>query len=313
MAIANSSQHTLFFDAEAAYGDQDASTAYVEVEHATCNFNVTKSAIESERIRGDRNIDDSRHGVHTVGGEITAELSYAPSNLTLLEAALGGTYTTGSSSAADDDIVKVGSSRRSFTFERNFKDITAGDFHYYQGMEVSSVSISVAPDAMVGVTYGFVGKSLTVSDAIDSHGSDTAVAAAIKPFDSFSAVIKEAGSTVANVTGLEITIENGLAPAFIIGSKFTSRPALGKCRVTGNLTAFFEDKTLLNKFLDEDESSLEITFTDGTNSLKIAIPRIKFNSGQTDVSGEEQISLGMDFQALYDSTSATTISIDKTP
>lgn len=305
MAIANSSQHTLFFDAEAAYGVQDDTTAYVEVEHATCNFNVTKSAIESERIRGDRNIDDSRHGVHTVGGEITAELSYAASNLTLLEAVLGGTYSS--------DVVKVGNARRSFTFERNFKDITAGDFHYYQGMEVSSVSISVAPDAMVGVTYGFVGKSLTVSDAIDAHGSDTAVAAAIKPFDSFSAVIKEAGSTVANVTGLEITIENGLAPAFIIGSKFTSRPALGKCRVTGNLTAFFEDKTLLNKFLDEDESSLEITFTDGSNSLKIAIPRIKFNSGQTDVSGEEQISLGMDFQALYDSTSATTISIDKTP
>jgi len=304
MAIANSSQHTLFFDAEASYGLQDSSTAFVEMEHTGCTFNVTKSAIESERLRGDRNIDDSRHGVITVGGEVTAELSYDVCHLTMLEAVLGGTYSS--------DIVKVGVTQRSFTFERNYKDITAGDFHYFQGMQLNTVAVSVAPDAMIGVTYGFVGKSLTVADAVDAHGS-SASAGSVKPFDSFSATIQEGGGAIANVTALDFTIENGMSPSFIVGSPTTIQPPLGKARVTGSLTAYFEDKTLLNKFLNETESSLDIKFTDGSNELKFIFPRIKYNSGQADASGEDQISITMDFVALYDASSATTISIDKTP
>ena len=304
MAIANSSQHKLHFDQETSYGQQDASTAYVEMEHTGCTFNVTKSAIESERIRGDRNIDDHRHGNITVGGEVTSELSYDASHLAIIEAALCGTYSS--------DVVKIGTEERSFTFERNYADITDGDYHYFQGMQVNSLAVSVAPDAMIGVTYGFVGKSLTVSDTIDTHGTTTPVGA-YKPFDSFSATINEGGSAIANVTALDFTIENGLAPSFVIGSQTTKQPPLGKARVTGSLTAFFEDKTLLNKFLNETESSLDITFTDGTNSVKFDFPRVKFNSGQADSTGEDQISLSMDFVALYDSSEATTISFDKSP
>lgn len=57
---------------------------------------LTKDAYDSEEIRSDRMVSDSRHGIRRVGGEIVAELSPA-SHDDAYEALMGGFWRTGAS------------------------------------------------------------------------------------------------------------------------------------------------------------------------------------------------------------------------
>ena len=75
------------------------------------------------------------------------------------------------------------------------------------------------------------------------------------------------------------------------------------------MTAYFENTTLLNKFINETESSLDFTIGDGTNTLRFKCPRIKYTGGQPDVGGEGPVTLTMPFQALLDSTTSTNLRI----
>ena len=75
----------------------------------------------------DKNVD--RHGNRKVGGDIKGELSYGTFD-DLLEAVLCGTWTT--------DVLKAGTTRRSFTFERYFADIT--QYLRYRGCEINTSS-----------------------------------------------------------------------------------------------------------------------------------------------------------------------------
>jgi hypothetical protein len=109
-----------------------------------------------------------------------------------------------------------------------------------------------------------------------------------------------------------MSLENGIEPLFAVGSQTTQRPSIGKSRLTGTLTTYFEDKTLYEKFLNETESSIQLVLTDlDGNSYTIDLPRVKYNSGQPDVSGEGAITIGMEFVALYDTTDTSQIKITR--
>jgi hypothetical protein len=80
------------------------------------------------------------------------------------------------------------------------------------------------------------------------------------------------------------------------------------------VTAFFENSTMLEKFINETESSIDFTLPDGAgNELKFILPRVKYNGGQPDVGGEGPITLAMPFQALLDDTYETNLVIERTP
>ena len=63
------------------------------------------------------------------------------------------------------------------------------------------------------------------------------------------------------------------------------------------------------KFLNETESNLEFTLSDGTNAYTFSLPRVKYNSGQPDVSGEGEVTVSMGFQALFNATEESQIVI----
>ena len=56
-------------------------------------------------------------------------------------------------------------------------------------------------------------------------------------------------------------IENGISPKYVVGSKETIRPSIGRYKVTGQVSAYFEDSYLLEKFINEASSSLVFTLT----------------------------------------------------
>lgn len=302
MTIANGAQHSLHYVAESTYGTTPSTPAFKPLPHTGTTLAMTKDAVESEKLRGDRQVEDFRHGNKTVGGDITAELEYAAFD-DFLEAALCGTWAA--------DVLKAGTTRRSFSIQRKFADLATPEFHTYKGCEINTLSLSVSPNAMVGTTFGIIGKDLTLATAAIT-GSTFAADAGEVPFDSFTGSITEGGSSIATVTAIEMTLENGIEPLFSVGSQTTNRPAIGRSRLTGTLTTYFESKTLYEKFLNETSSSIVLTLTDvDGNDYIITIPSVKYNSGQPDVAGEGAITIAMEFIGLYNSSDASQIKIER--
>ena len=303
MTIASGSRHRLAYIAEVTYGTTPSTPAFTTIRHNACSLGLSKDAVESDEIRGDRQIASFRHGNKQVGGDVESDLLYGEHDA-LLEAALCGTWST--------DVLKAGTTRRSFTLERTFQDIT--QFIRYKGCEVNGFSLKLSPNKMAALSFSIIGQDQDAPAGTAIAGSSYSSLTTVEPFDSFNAVITEGGSAIAIITEAEIKLVNGIEPQFVIGSALTVRPAIGRSNVSGSITAFFEDATLLNKFRNETESALDITLTDPAgNTFQIQLGNITYTSGQPDVSGEGSVSLSMSFQAIYDSSDASNIVITRNP
>ena len=241
MAIANGAQQSLAFIAEAVYGTTPTTPTMIPFPFTGTTLAISKDGIESEKLRGDRQIEDFRHGNKTVGGDITSELEYGAFD-DILQAVTCGTWAT--------NVLKPGVVRRSFTVERKFADLATPEWHRYTGCEFNTLALSIAPNAMIGASWTVVGQDLSIGTAALS-GSSYSADVGNTPFDSFTGAITEGGTAIATVTSLDITIENGLEPLFSVGSQITNRPSIGKSRVTGSLTTYFDSKALYQKFLEK--------------------------------------------------------------
>ncbi len=310
-ATATGARHSMGAIAEVTYGTTPATPAFVDVRHTSVNIGLTKTALESAEIRSDRQIAHFRHGNKSVAGDVGFELSYGTFDQ-FLEAALGGTWAVDTPGIGTDQL-QVGTTRRSFSIERLFANLATPEYHRYTGAEVNSFSLSVAPDAIVTGTFNFIAQDTSIGTAIIT-GATYPAASTTEPFDSFSGTITEGGSAIATVTSVEMTLENGLNPLFVVGSALTDRPVIGKSRVTGTLTTYFQSKTLLDKFINETSSSLVFTLTDPAGNLyDFTLPNIIYTGGQPDVEGEGEVTVALPFTALYDSTEGSNITIERNP
>jgi hypothetical protein len=310
-STATGSGHSLDYIEEVTYGTTPATPSFIDCRHTGTTLALTKTTLESAEIRADRQIPFSRHGNKQVGGDVSIEMSYG-SHDDLLEAVTCGTWATDTPSAGTDQL-KVGTTRRSFTFERKFSDLDTPEYHRYTGVELNTFSMSVAPDAIVTSTFGCIGKDYSNATSIISgatYGSPTTT----EPFDSFSGVVTENSATIAIVTSIEFTLENGLTPLFVVGSDTTLEPGIARSRVTGTLGLYFQSAALLDKFIDETASDLDFTLVDAAgNQYQFFFPNIRYNGGQPDVSGDGEIQISMPFIAIYDSTSTTNFYIERNP
>jgi len=199
--------------------------------------------------------------------------------------------------------------------ERYFGDILTADkpFHRFTGVEFNTLQLQINANAMITGTIGVVGKDMVTDTAIIT-GATYNPATTTSPLDSFTGTLNENGTPIAVITEIQLNLDNGLDPRFVVGSKTTLRPSIGRSNVSGQITAYFENSLLLEKFINETESDIEFNLPDGAgNNLKFILPRIKYNGGQPDVQGEGPITLSMPFQALLDSTTNPNIIIERTP
>lgn len=247
--------------------------------------------------------------VTVAAGKITVTKTDGTAATNIVDDAAGESVTI----VTDAYMLKAGTTRRSFSVLRDFSDITSGRYHKFTGVEINKLDLSIVTNAMVKAVFGLIGKGLTIADTAPSGGTYTA-ANTNSPFDTFSGVIREAGVAIAVVTELSLVLENGLETRFVIGSDETLRPSIGRSNLNGQVTAYFEDADLLQKFIDEEESDLEFTLEDlAGNKYTFLLPRIKYNGGQPDTQGQGSITLALPIQALYDSISASQIVIYRLP
>lgn len=210
--------------------------------------------------------------------------------------------------------LRTGTTRRSFTLERDFDDIT--QYLRFNGVNFNTFALDITQDAtgqIVSAVFGTIGKGQTTAQTALS-GATYASETTTSPFDSYSGVIRDGGENIAVVTSLSLNIDNGMAPLYAVGSSETLNPSQQRSRLTGSMTVYFEDVTILNKFVNETETTLQFSLVDvDGNEYMVYLPRVKYNSGQPDVTSEDPVTLSIDFVGLLDSTVTNNIVIERVP
>ena len=301
MAFAQGSRSSLSFITESTFGTTPAGN-FTNLPFSTHSLNLTKDRVAGTDIQADRMARVDRHGNRQVGGDIVVDLRDGDFDA-FLESAMLNTWAT--------NVLKVGTTPKFMSIEDYAADIDQA--RVFTGMSVSTMGISLAPNQMVTTTFGMVGKDMTMSATEKTQ--DAASGAA--PFDAYSGDISignvGGAAPVAIVTALDFTLNNSYAPTFVIGDDSAPSLEYGRAEVEGTLTAYFEDAALINRFLNETETEIEVSVDDptGANSYTFSFPRVKINSADVGVDGPTSRMISMSFVALYDATEGTNLKITR--
>jgi hypothetical protein len=227
------------------------------------------------------------------------------SGLTLVNEPAGDAVTIANST----DRCRVGYTFASFSLLRRFRDTSL--FQTINGAVINSLAVNIGQ----GITM--LGFGLLCREAGDIGGSAPSGSTYAEPLDveiPFTGTVGgiTVDGTSAPVSEVSFTIENGYTPRPVVGSAFTEQPAKGRLNVTGQLVAYFESATLLNAFLDGSDVELVVTAEHSDGSFyRFVLPRIKFTGGQPDATQQGAITLTLPFQAAYDATEESTITIER--
>lgn len=186
-----------------------------------------------------------------------------------------------------------------FLMERAFADVT--QFQVFNGVAVDQWQMNVQPEAIIGGTFSLLGMSAAALAGASASAVAPAAATSNSPFAAFDGAIFEGAIKNAVATAVEFTLARNRSLNPVIGSKFSPDVFEGTANLNGTLTAYFEDAVLLNKFIDETESTMWFRFDDpnsATDFMSIVFPRVKYNGGSMDPPQEGPVPLEMPFQAL---------------
>lgn len=309
--MSNGSRHSLAYVPETVYGTTPASPAFKALRHTGTTLGLSRETLQSEELRSDRMVASIRGGAQSVAGDIEGELSFTSYD-DILAGVLCGTWAVDGGGTGIDRL-KAGTTRHSYTLERNFGDIADKPYHRFTGVEFNTLDLSVAANSIAKIKLGVIGQGMTIGAAALASSS-YAAAPTTEVMDSFTGQLTEGGVVLAMLTELSMNVTNNMESRFVVGSRNSLRPSIGRIIVSGNATAFFEDSTLLEKFLNETDSSLEFDLPDlAGNLLTVVVPKMRYMGGQPDVKGEGPILLTMPWQAMLDPATGTCLYFDRNP
>jgi hypothetical protein len=271
------------------------------IPFATHSLDITKDRVEGDDILGDRMQRVDRHGNVQSGGDIVTSFRETDYDDLLASAFLSDWV---------NDELRIGTTLKTFTFEDASLDIS--QFRVIRGLAVNTLALSIAPNAMVRATFTMVGTGGVQSPTTIGDGAN-AVHTSDEPFDSFSGVLIDEDGPLGRVSSLELNVTNSLSPLFEVGSKDAFGLEFGNAVVTGNLVCYYRDAALINKFLNENEGSLEVSISNPTASAiyTIKLPRIKLNGAAVPVQNPQSRFITIPIVALLDAIEGSPIVITR--
>jgi hypothetical protein len=295
MPFAQGSRSRLSLAAESSFGVLPSSPTFRDIPFKTHSLALTKERLQGADIRANRMQNIDRHGQRAVGGSIEVDLRRGDYDL-LLESAFFNTFNT-------NNHLTIGTTPRFLRFEDAALDI--GQFRQFSGCLVNSATFNIAPNQMVQTTFDIVGRNMVQAQA--TAGAPSAPLG-FEPFDSYNGLLLEGGigtnDDLCVVSALTFSINNDVSPAHVIlcedNKDQAAQMQYGMAVIEGTLTAYYEDETLIDKFLDETETSLSVTVDDptGSNGYTFYFPRIKYNGASVPVANPQSRLIELPFVAL---------------
>lgn len=206
------------------------------------------------------------------------------------------------------DKITDASTRKYYTLEEAFNDQSPVGYLYGKGMHPDTFSLSLESRAIATGSIAFTGLSSTSGTTRES-GASTVGSPDNDSMNATSNVarIAEGGSVISGsnfVTSLSLNVANNLRRQNAVGSAASVGIGSGDFAVTGQITSYFDDMTILNKVIDNTETSIHTNFKDSEfHGYLWDMPRVKYSDGSPNVPGRNQdVTLPPNFIALQDPT-----------
>lgn len=306
--FAQGSRSSLAYIAETAFGTTPSTPTFAYLPVNSHSLDLSKDRVEGNEIQADRMSRVDRHGNVQAGGSIEVDLRKSDFD-ELIESVMMNAWDTSPATAPDQ--IKVGTTQKYFTMEDAANDIN--QFRLFSGLAASSMNVSIAPNQMVSTTFDMVGKTMAQAQTTGSTGGAITSSSANAPFDSYSGTISDGGSNISIVTSIDFSVTNSLAPTFVVGSSAAQTLEFGRAVVEGTMTVYYDNETLINKFLNETESAIVINVDDPTaaSQYTFTFPRVKYNGASVPLQNPQSRLITLPFVALFDSTTSTNFMINR--
>lgn len=206
------------------------------------------------------------------------------------------------------DTIRNGTIQATYRWEKQYQLSVGTRYSYFSGQQPAALTISGETRGVLGVTMTLLGSDGTAPAAARDAGAVTEAISTNTVLDASNSIpmIMEAGAPLGApnyVSGFSFTLDNGLRARNAIGSVGAIGIGLGRISMTGTLTTYFGDESLLGKLRGGIASGTTIAFRDAAN-LKAQIwdvPRLKYNSGFPEVPGiDTDLTTPLGFQGLRD-------------
>lgn len=258
---------------------------------------VSMSATTISADDTDNSFNDSATGFSTanllpgmwirVGGFTTAAnngLFKVVSVTTAKVVVSGGTLVT---EAAGDTVTVKGSSVRNgiqkptYSIERQFTDVA--QFAVSRGMVVNTMNLAATNQAILTGSFGFSGRDTEWAGTTFGTGSDIAASTASVMSSTANVgdvIIDGTPATTICFSSLTLDTTNNVRSINCIGSLYPTDINLGSFGATLATQCYFNDRTLLDKYLNGTPVSFSYSFTDDVgNTIVFDFPYMKFSDG----------------------------------
>ena len=212
-------------------------------------------------------------------------------------------------------IPATGHTDKSFSVEHFYSDVTQSEC--FTGCKVDKISLNLPPTGLATIGIDFMGQNMIT--AASQYFTSPTAATTTAALAAVNGVLRFNGTTVAIVTGLTLSIDPGFTGDPVVGSNLVPNLFPGTVKVSGQATAYFQDATLRDLFVNETECDMYVAFTaDNTAAadfITFGMARIKVG-GASKSDGQGGLVQTLPFTVLKNNaggtgiaTEATTISI----
>ena len=216
--------------------------------------------------------------------------------------------------------INIGSTKRSFSFEKQYLDLTNKAI-MYTGETFASFTANFEYGSIPTIEYSLLGSNKNILDGtptVQPGGARNLTAAPSEDF--FSAVtgmpyiIVDGAAALYCIESLSIGNDNGLSPRSCIGKLNKTAFDLGTANVTVSMTAHFADANfaLLQKILDQTTVQIVFPITDENNKGYNLMVNCQLSGDDPDTTGQDsQAMLELSGTGIPDATTGEVIRVSK--
>lgn len=242
-------------------------------------------------------------------------VTVAAGELTVLPAP-ASVESAGASVTLTGQMLRNGTTAKSFTIQKRFNDTTIVEYMNFTGMQVNGMSLNFENGSILSGSFDMLGLSGDLTSTQFSGATNNA-ASANEVMNGVSDVVNiefdDVDAAACTITSMTVDVANNLRTQNAIGQLAACGIGVGKFEVSGAISLYFEDSTEYDKYTAATAFKLSMRAEDAAGqSYVFTFPRVKYEtmslvSGGTD----SDVILEGSWRGLRDSVSDSMMQIDR--
>ena len=192
---------------------------------------------------------------------------------------------------------------RKFAFESWHQDLSPDIYRLFTECRIGGVSLALPATGLATIEIPVMGRDMeTGSGASAPFFTSPAAATVTSLLAAVNGLVRIGGVQAGVITGATVNMALNPTSEPVVGQNFVPEIFLGRANVSGQLTAFLEDLTLIDAFKNESEIEILLYLTASNlaapDAMTIYLPRNKFGDASVGLEGEAGIPITIPFQSL---------------